>query len=74
MVDKFTEDQIAKIRSKFDAIDENGDGFITKDELKKMLKDSLGEESATDEQVDLMMSNLDINQDGKVDFEEYLKG
>ena len=52
-------------------MDANGDGVVTKEELRTLLK-GLGEE-VTDEVVDEMIAIADENGDGKVDFEEFVK-
>ena len=52
-------------------MDANGDGYVTKDELKAMLS-SLGE-PVEDSVVDEMMAVADVNGDGKVDFDEFVK-
>ena len=64
-------DQLAELRKAFDVMDENKDGQVTKDELKKLLQ-GLGEE-VTDEIVDEMINIADIDGDGKVNFEEFCK-
>ncbi len=51
-------------------MDANGDGFVTRDELKAMLS-SLGE-PVDDEVVTQMMAVADVNGDGKVDFNEFV--
>ena len=66
---KLSEDQVAELRKAFDVMDENKDGQVTKEELKKLLS-NLGEE-VTDEVVDEMISIADVNGDGKVNFEEF---
>ena len=68
---KLSEDQVAELRKAFNVMDENGDGQVTKDELKKLLS-GLGEE-VTDEVVDEMINIADENGDGKVNFEEFCK-
>ena len=52
-------------------MDTNGDGFVTKDELKQMLG-SLGE-PVDDSVVDEMIAVADTNGDGKVDFNEFVQ-
>ena len=69
MSKKLSADQIAELRKAFDVMDANKDGFVTKDELKNLLK-GLGED-VTDEVVDEMISIADANGDGKVEFEEF---
>mmetsp|Transcript_122481 Transcript_122481/g.240379 ORF Transcript_122481/g.240379 Transcript_122481/m.240379 type:complete len:140 (+) Transcript_122481:72-491(+) len=55
----------------FRVFDINGDGYITKDELRTTM---LGLNLAlTSEQLDEMMKEADVNQDGKVDYEEFVK-
>ena len=68
MSKKLSADQVAELRKAFDVMDANKDGFVTKDELKNLLK-GLGED-VTDEVVDEMISIADTNGDGKVEFEE----
>ena len=69
MSGKLSTDQIAELRKAFDVMDANKDGFVTKDELKNLLK-GLGED-VTDEVVDEMISIADANGDGKVEFDEF---
>ena len=69
MSGKLSADQIAELRKAFDVMDANKDGFVTKDELKNLLK-GLGED-VTDEVVDEMISIADANGDGKVEFDEF---
>ena len=69
MSKKLSADQLAELRKAFDVMDANHDGFVTKDELKNLLK-GLGED-VTDEVVDEMISIADANGDGKVEFEEF---
>ena len=71
MAQKLSADQIAELRKAFDVMDENKDGQVTKEELKKLLQ-GLGEE-VTDEIVDEMINIADENGDGKVNFDEFCK-
>ena len=52
-------------------MDADWDGVVNKDGLKNLLK-GLGEEF-TDEDVDVMIKIADDNNDGKINFEEFLK-
>ena len=63
-------EQIEELKAAFTHMDANGDGFVTKDELKAMLS-SLGE-PVEDSVVNEMMNVADVNGDGKVDFNEFV--
>ena len=63
-------EQIEELKAAFTQMDANGDGFVTKDELKAMLS-SLGE-PVEDSVVNEMMAVADVNGDGKVDFNEFV--
>jgi hypothetical protein len=71
IVATLSEEQAAELRESFSHMDANGDGTVTKDELKQLLE-GLGE-STTPEVVDEMMKLADKNNDGVVDFEEFVK-
>ena len=68
---KLSAEQTAELKKAFAAIDENGDGVISKDELTKLLK-GLGED-VTDDVVTEMMNLADTDGDGKVNFDEFCK-
>ena len=55
----------------FTKADTNGDGVLSIEELKNLLK-TLGEDLTTFE-VDAILENIDANNDGKLSFEEFLK-
>ena len=56
------------LKNAFDAFDDNGDGHITIDELKKIL----GQGKKIDENVwDEIMKEADENNDGEIDFQEF---
>ena len=71
MSTKLSGEQLEELKKAFAVMDANGDGVVTKDELRTLLK-GLGEE-VTDEVVDEMIAIADENGDGKVDFEEFAK-
>ena len=52
-------------------MDANKDGVVTKEELTTLLK-GLGE-AVTDDVVDEMIKIADENNDGKIQFEEFVK-
>ena len=64
----------------FRVFDVNSDGFITKKELKKLLKDMHGlikaddADKATDEMIaTTTLTEMDENCDGRITLEEYIK-
>ena len=63
-------DQVAELKAAFSQMDANGDGYVTKDELKAMLA-GLGE-SVDEAVVNEMIALADTNGDGKVDFNEFV--
>ena len=68
---KLTAEQAAELKKAFSVMDSNGDGVVTKEELKNLLK-GLGED-VTDDIVDEMIKIADENGDGKIQFEEFVK-
>ena len=63
-------DQVAELKAAFSQMDANGDGYVTKDELKAMLA-GLGE-TVDEAVVNEMIALADTNGDGKVDFNEFV--
>ena len=68
---KLTEEQVTELKQAFGAMDTNGDGQVTKEELKSLLS-QLGE-AVDDAVIDEMIKIADVNGDGKVDFNEFVK-
>ena len=68
---KLSEEQVTELKAAFQAMDTNGDGQVTKDELKQLLA-QLGE-AVDDSVIDEMIKIADVNGDGKVDFNEFVK-
>jgi len=54
----------------FKVFDKNGDGFITFDELKRVMC-SIGER-LTDEEIEDMIKEADLNGDKKIDYKEFI--
>ena len=71
MCAKLSEEQINELKQAFAAMDTNGDGQVTKEELKSLLS-QLGE-TVDDAVIDEMIKIADVNGDGKVDFNEFVK-
>jgi calmodulin len=69
--DKLTPDQVLEVTTAFKEFDNNGNGFITSDEMKECLRRS--NVNHDDDEVDEVMTSMDSNRDGTVSFDEYLK-
>ncbi|XP_066931770.1 uncharacterized protein [Clytia hemisphaerica] len=54
----------------FKRFDKNGDGFLTPDEVKEVLRDA--NQPATDRNVTEMIESVDSNGDGKINYKEFL--
>ncbi|CAL5193688.1 unnamed protein product [Lathyrus oleraceus] len=70
MTDSLREDQIAEIYKAFCLIDKNKDGFITVDELTVTIRTLDG--NPRKEEIQNMISEVDIDGKGYMDFEEFL--
>jgi len=64
-------DNDQELREAFKVFDKNGDGKISATELRDVMV-SLGEK-LTDDEIDQMIREADINNDGHVDYEEFVK-
>jgi calcium-dependent protein kinase len=62
---KIQDDSI--IREQFDIIDDNGDGYITHDELAKLFRGQLEAK-----RIKQMIEEVDRNNDGKISYEEFV--
>ncbi|KAF0888796.1 hypothetical protein E2562_017795 [Oryza meyeriana var. granulata] len=70
-IDGGGEDEDEDMREAFNVFDQNGDGFITVDELRSVLS-SLGlKQGRTAEDCRRMISKVDADGDGRVDFKEF---
>ena len=66
-----THDKIAEFKEAFDLIDADDDGVITKNELSTILR-SLGF-APSDEALSLMMREADMDENGTIEFKEFLE-
>ena len=62
-----------ELRAAFMALDADGSGFITGDEVKKLLKDTGHAADVTDAEIHQLIKACDDNGDGKISFEEFVK-
>lgn len=56
------------LKKEFRLFDTNNDGFIDKKELKVILQKILPKFQLPDEEIQRMISNVDKNNDGKIDY------
>ena len=66
-----SEEKIAEYKAAFNDIDENGNGTINADDIKKTLN-HMGVE-ITDKEAREMIEEADLDQNGTVDFSEFVK-
>lgn len=58
-----------RLKAKFHELDENGDGYLSYEELSKLLRK--GNPDMSDDEMRLLYDQLDTHHDGKVDFHEF---
>ena len=63
--------QRSKVRKEFERFDKDNSGFITKDELMEVISTRAGVKISPD-QIDQMMRDSDENNDGKINYEEFV--
>ncbi len=63
--------QINELKARFDALDSNQDGTLSREELRGLF-DGLSE-GVSEAQLDQLLQSVDLNGDGKVDFNEFLQ-
>ncbi|CEL99811.1 unnamed protein product [Vitrella brassicaformis CCMP3155] len=71
MASNLTDDDIREFREIFNLVDTDGGGSISTDELGKLME-TLGIPT-TQEELQLMVSEIDDNGDGEIDFDEFVK-
>ena len=63
--------QLSLIRKEFQRFDVDGSGYITRDEVLEVLSARTGTQISDDEAT-LIFQDADQNQDGKIDYEEFV--
>uniref|UniRef100_A0A7S1GDX7 Calmodulin n=1 Tax=Bicosoecida sp. CB-2014 TaxID=1486930 RepID=A0A7S1GDX7_9STRA len=67
---RLTDEELAEFREIFNLVDKDGGGTISKDELLELME-TLGI-NASPEEVELMINEVDEDQSGEIDFEEFV--
>lgn len=65
------EDIEQDLRAAFLVFDKDHNGYITKDELKSAMQ--IMGESLTDSDIDELLRMTDLDKDGRIDYEEFIK-
>lgn len=65
-----SEVELKELKSTFEHMDLNGDGILSKDEMSKGL-DNLGYK---DDNIEAVFSGIDMDDNGKIEYTEFLAG
>lgn len=65
-------DQLKDLKDMFIELDTTKDGFLSPQELKQGMHDVVGSLRAGNETITQLMDELDVNNDGRIDFQEFL--
>ena len=67
-----SKDEEFELREAFNCIDIDGNGYISKDELKDAVKKIMStEQDLSPQDVEAMMQDADVDGNGQLDFEEW---
>eukprot|EP00918_Siedleckia_nematoides_P087827 GHVU01193067.1.p1 GENE.GHVU01193067.1~~GHVU01193067.1.p1 ORF type:complete len:152 (-),score=31.94 GHVU01193067.1:399-854(-) len=64
--------RVSRLRRAFQQIDEDGNGQISSDELKKLVREYGGAPDITDAQIQEFMKAVDTDGSGSISFEEFI--
>ena len=64
--------QRSGIRKAFEKYDIDGNGFITRNEFRRIVEDKY-QSTLMPSQVDALMDQADLNKSGEIDFDEFIK-
>ncbi|CAG9318850.1 unnamed protein product [Blepharisma stoltei] len=67
-----SQEDAQELKQSFHALDKNGDGKITKEELSEIYKMSLGQDEAVKE-AERIMDEIDRDRNGYIDYSEFLQ-
>ena len=69
-LEQLSHEELAEFREIFNLVDRDGGGSISKEELGELM-DTLGI-NASQEEVDLMIEEIDQDNNGEIDFDEFV--
>jgi calmodulin len=69
-MEKLTAEEISEFKDIFNLVDRAGRGFIDKEQLSELM-DTLGID-ATPAEVDIMLSEIDVDGNNEIDFDEFV--
>merc|ERR1719174_3585053 len=64
-----TPDQVEQLREAFSVFDKSGDGKVTADELGKVMEEC--GEAVTEDEIKQMIKDVDVSEDGTINFDEF---
>lgn len=70
MTDELSPEELSNLKEAFSIFDKDGDGTITAKELGTVMR-SLGQ-NPTDQELDDMVKEIDVDGNGEIDFEEFV--
>lgn len=62
------------LKKAFEAIDADGSGFISPDDIRSVVDNAGYSEKVSDDQIAEVVGACDADGDGKISFEEFVKG
>ncbi|CAF0768172.1 unnamed protein product [Brachionus calyciflorus] len=71
ILDSLTSSQLRELRRAFEELDSNNSKYLSRRELKQAFANL--DIRASEDEIDIVLNQMDTNQDGKIDFNEYAR-
>ncbi|RNA14408.1 ankyrin repeat domain-containing 42 [Brachionus plicatilis] len=71
ILDSLTNNQLIELRKAFKEIDTNDSKYVSRKELKQAFQNL--DIRASEDEIDIVINQMDTNEDGKIDFQEYAR-